>query len=86
MQELEKVNKITGEPEPAEEAQPQEAVELQVTWLFLQVVLCIIAITAVVALKQFAPDIYQNIKVDYSSLINQTLLLKDGDFSILHEE
>lgn len=54
-------------------------------WLTIQLVSCIIIVLSVVLLKEFMPDLFEDVCLQYKTIIDETFLFEDGEYIIIEE-
>lgn len=63
----------------------KEAKAIKFSWLKLQIIICTVTIIALVMIKEFFPLSYENLTQSYSEIIEKTIMIEDGEISIVQE-
>ncbi len=57
----------------------------EISWVFIQVVICILVLSITLLLRALAPEIYSGVTDEYSKIIEENILIEDGEIKIVNE-
>lgn len=87
MQTVDRVREIRREtPAPQQEPPTGAALEIHLTWSLIQIILCVLALAALVAVKELLPAQYDTLVKEYKTLMAGELFTQESDLIIIGEE
>lgn len=83
MQLTDLVNEINEEVEETEVI--KEAKPIKISWLLIQIIACALIVMSLIVLKEYFKETYESLLENYSEVIEKTILIEDGEISIVQE-